>query len=127
MRTAYSTPEGFTVSGGAIWVAGEEELTQVAGNEGKGKSFPFNVNNKVDQNDKKIKVVESYLNSEDLVVLKDDYIVKTYLLCYPIGNQLVATIHMSGARELSTEELDLLFVNNHELLRVANYLFRGDV
>ncbi|MGJ9384393.1 TIR domain-containing protein [Salipaludibacillus sp. CF4.18] len=126
LRTAYSTPEGFTVSGGAIWKADNNALSHVSGNEGKGRSFAFDVNDGKPE-EEKIQVVDSFLKSEDIVILKDDYIVKTYLLCYPIGNNLVATIHLTGSKdELSEESIDLLFMTNYELLRVANHIFGGD-
>ncbi|MEC5423381.1 hypothetical protein QGM71_07710 [Virgibacillus sp. C22-A2] len=76
--------------------------------------------------EEKIHVVNSFLNSEDIVILKDNYVVATYLLCYLIGKNLVATIHLSGSRKLSEDEIDILFINNHELLRVANHIFGGD-
>lgn len=47
------------------------------------------------------------------------------MLCYPIGNQLVLTVAITGRRELSQEEIDQIFLDNHNLLNTINNIYGG--
>ncbi|WP_174614718.1 TIR domain-containing protein [Virgibacillus ihumii] len=124
-RSSFMPPDGFNVVGAGIWKVVEKKgLEQIAGNEGRNKFYPFNINNEREEGNK-ILVVDSFLNSEEQVILLEDFLVNTYLLCYPIGKELVLTIHIRGRGNLTESNFNQLFVVNHELLSSVNYLFGG--
>ncbi|WP_026694243.1 nucleotide-binding protein [Peribacillus kribbensis] len=122
---AFRPPHQFTVQGIGVWKAdGTEGLRQIAGNEGRGKFYPFSINEERGEEDH-ILVIDSFLRSEEQVLLKDSHFDETYVICYPIASTLLITVAISGKKELSDEELDKLFLANHNLMGTINYLFGG--
>lgn len=124
-RSSFIPPDGYNVFGSGVWKEVENKgIQQIAGNEGRNRFYPFNINDdRADGN--KILVVDCFLNSEEQVILLEDFLVKTYLICYPIGKDLVLTIHVRGRESLTEDDFNQLFVANHELLSSVNYLFGG--
>ncbi|WP_404427726.1 nucleotide-binding protein [Ureibacillus chungkukjangi] len=125
-RSTYYPPEGFNVAGAGVWkVAENEGLELISGNEGRNSKFyAFNINDDR-QKGNEILVVDSFLSSVEQVTLLEDTLIKTYLICYPIGKDLVLTVHIRGTKLLQENELDQLFLTNHELMSTINYLFGG--
>ncbi|MFB4475382.1 TIR domain-containing protein [Oceanobacillus caeni] len=122
---AFQPPDAYTVEGIGVWEAqATRGLQQIAGNEGRDKFYPFNINNDRDEEDK-ILVVDCFLNSEEQVLLIDTHFDKKYVLCYPIDNKLVITVAITGRFELSNENLNQIFLSNHELIKGIHYLFGG--
>ncbi|GAE35167.1 TIR domain-containing protein [Halalkalibacter akibai] len=129
VRSTYKAPPSFFVEGIGVWITEETEdlrgLRQIAGNEGSGKFYDFGVNTNKEASDR-ILVIDCLLNSEELVLLKSDITFdKTYVLCYPIGNEIVLTVAINGRNALTEEEIDSIFLENHKLLGIINYLFGG--
>jgi hypothetical protein len=129
VRSTYKAPTSYFVEGIGVWLMKEDQeltgLRQIAGNEGQGKFYEFGINADKEQSDR-IVVIDCLLNSEELVLLKNNSSFdKTYVLCYPIGNKLVLTVAITGKNALSENEIDQIFLDNHKLLGIINYLFGG--
>lgn len=123
---AYQVPRTYSVEGVGIWKReGNDGLRQIAGNEGQGKFYEFNVNDNKEA-EERIIVIDCLLNSEELVLFKNKTSFdNTYVLCYPIDNQLVITVAITGRIELSENDFDQVFLDNHDLLDTINNLFGG--
>ncbi|MFX3632797.1 MAG: nucleotide-binding protein [Candidatus Pristimantibacillus sp.] len=128
IRIAYDTSalDGYRVTGAAIWQAGLDGMTQIAGNVGKGRYFPYHSNEGKDDGESKILVVDTYLNSTMRFLKLGKHIAAGYLLCYPVGKEFVITVHLAGARAASEEDLTRLAELNSELMDMINYLLGGD-
>ncbi|AFC28663.1 nucleotide-binding protein-like protein [Paenibacillus mucilaginosus 3016] len=127
LRSAYQPIEGYRVVGAAVWKArGNEGLEQVAGNVGRNKFYPFTVNDDKRDAEGTIVVVDAFLNGLEKVVLLSDRVVKTYLLCYPVGKDLMLVLHVSGKRAMSPEDCETLLQVNHKLMGTINHLFGGE-
>lgn len=129
VRSTYMVPPSYFVEGIGVWLKEENQdytgLRQIAGNEGQGKFYDFGVNTGKNQSER-IVVVDCLLNSEELVLLKNNTSFdKKYVLCYPIGNEIVLTVALTGRVSLSEAEMDQIFLDNHKLLGIINYLFGG--
>ncbi|MCZ8518169.1 MULTISPECIES: nucleotide-binding protein [Paenibacillus] len=127
LRSAYQPIEGYRVVGAAVWKArGTEGLEQVAGNVGRDKFYPFTVNDNKKDNEANIVVVDAFLNGLEKVVLLSERVVKTYLLCYPVGKDLMLVLHVSGKRTMSSEDYEAQLQVNHKLISTINHLFGGE-
>jgi len=70
--------------------------------------------------------MDCFLQSNELVFQKSSTAFdNTYVLCYPIGNQLVLTVAITGRKALSQEEIDDIFLDNYNLLNTLNNIFGG--
>jgi hypothetical protein len=127
IRIAYDTSKtGHKVTGAAIWkVDGADGLRQVGGNIGRNKFYPFTVNDGKQEGEPRVLVVDAYLTSTQQVVLYKKHVANVYLLCYPVGEELVITIHLSG-RHATAAELGKLMDSNEGLLSTIHYLFGGE-
>ncbi|MCZ8514517.1 nucleotide-binding protein [Paenibacillus filicis] len=126
-RSAYRAVPGYNVVGAAVWKANRDGLEQVAGNVGKKKSYPFKINEQPSGTQPVIQVVEAYLQSlEKFVLLHDHRVVKTYLICYPVGKDLLLAVHISGRQAMSGEDVEKQLELNEKLLSTINDLFGGD-
>ncbi|UOY92516.1 nucleotide-binding protein [Ectobacillus sp. JY-23] len=122
LQAAYAIFPGFNNSGVGVWKKeGSDGLKHVAGKVGSVNFYPFHAKDE----QKRVLVVESFLKGEVLVHLTHAHLFHTYLICYPIGKDLVITITMDGRRELSEEETRYVIVANQELMGTINYLFGG--
>lgn len=119
LRSAFAPPARFKVSGGAVFKAADKGLAYAAGRENRETFIPYDING--GKQGEKL-VADCFLNSEERVLLINDLLVKTYLICYPFKN-IVATVHISGPYELNKEQLDEMFSTNQELLRIIQFLF----
>lgn len=125
LLSAYLPPETYKVEGIGIWRAINDGLKQIAGNEGRGGYFDFNVNQGKKEAERMV-VVDCYLNNEDKVLIKTNtHFDKTYVLCYSIGKELVLTVAITGKQLLEEKDFDQVFLNNHNLLGTINNLFGG--
>jgi hypothetical protein len=126
VRNAYQAPSSYYVEGIGVWQAeGQDGLRQIAGNDGQGKFYPFNVNENRAETERII-VVDCFLQSNELVLQKySTAFDNTYMLCYPIGNQLVLTVAITGRRALSQKKIDDIFLDNYNLLSTINNIFGG--
>ncbi|MFC0476252.1 TIR domain-containing protein [Robertmurraya beringensis] len=128
VRNGYKAPENFYVEGTGVWKPiGTDGLKQVAGNEGQGEFFNFNVNHGKNLNDPdRIVVVDCFQQSEELVFEKTtSHYDNTYVLCYPIRNKLVLTVALTGRPTLSKDEIDQIFLDNYSLLDTINKIYGG--
>jgi hypothetical protein len=126
VRNAYQAPNSYYVEGIGVWQAeGQDGLRQIAGNDGQGEFYPFNVNDNRAETDRII-VIDCFLQSNELVLQKTSTAFdNTYVLCYPIGNQLVLTVAITGRRALTRTEIDDIFLDNYNLLSTINTIFGG--
>ncbi|NBD24514.1 TIR domain-containing protein [Paenibacillus glycinis] len=125
IRTAYDGRAVGKVSGAAVWKAeGSDGIRQVAGNVGRGKFYSFSAYE--DAGEQAPLVVDVYRTStEQAILYKGHGVGKIYLLCYPVGRELVVTVHLTG--HVSTrEQLEQLMDANEELMSTVHYLFGGD-
>ncbi|WP_409298940.1 TIR domain-containing protein [Peribacillus sp. SCS-26] len=126
VRNGYEAPPNYYVEAIGVWQAeGTDGLRQIAGNEGQGSFYPFHINETRDPSDRII-VVDSFLQSEELVLEKNTSAFdNTYVLCYPIGKKLVITIAISGKEKLDRKEIDQIFLSNYNLLNTINSIYGG--
>ncbi|GHI01456.1 TIR domain-containing protein [Neobacillus kokaensis] len=126
VRNAYAAPDAYYVEAIGVWKAeGKDGLRQIAGNDGQGEFYPFNINDSRADNERII-VIDCFLQSTELVFQKNSTAFdNTYVLCYPIGNQLVLTVAITGKGTLCQEEFDFIFLDNYNLLSTINTIFGG--
>lgn len=126
VRNAYQAPNGYDVEGIGVWQSEERDgLRQIAGNDGQGKFYPFNVNDDREES-KRIVVMDCFLQCTELVFEKNNTAFdSTYVLCYPIGNQLVLTVAITGRTPLGQGDIDHIFLDNYKLLSTINNIFGG--
>lgn len=126
VRNAVLPPMGFRITGAAFWLKrGNDGIEQVGGNVGKGRFFPFNANHGITDETKKIFVLDAYLKGR-WTFLKMRQVADVYVLCYPLDSDHVLSVHISGPRVLSDEELREIVNLNQELLSTINHLVGGD-
>lgn len=126
IRTTYQPPLNFSIEGIGVWHAEDNGLRQIAGNEGRNLFYQFGIN-EGKQESNRIIVVDCFFKNEESVLRKSDiHFDKRYALCYPIGNQLVLLVAITGTRELSEVEIDSIFKHNYNLMDTINYIFGGD-
>jgi hypothetical protein len=129
IRTAYdpSALDGCRVIGAAVWRAdGTDGIGQVAGNVGRGKFYSFRVNDGKQPGEPRIVVVDAYLEGTEQVVMFRKHVANVYLICYPIGETLVVTLHLSGPYLYDSGQFDRLIEANQALMNTVHYLFGGD-
>ncbi|MEK8133148.1 nucleotide-binding protein [Paenibacillus filicis] len=129
LRNAYNPAElsGYKVTGAAVWKAeGTTGIRQVAGNVGRGRFYAFDPEEQQADSASRIFVVNAYISRKTQFCLYGQHIAKVYLLCYPIGKELVVTLHLSGTRTVDQENLIRLQADNQELMDTIHYLFGGD-
>lgn len=127
LRSVYAIHPTFKMDGVGVWKkVGSEGLRHIAGKAGDIGFYSFNANEDKDVSGAdRILVIDSFLKGEELVHLTKDHLFKTYLICYPIGNELVITVTISGPSLLTDEQIDSQFLANFELIKTINYLFGG--
>ncbi|WP_019240594.1 MULTISPECIES: nucleotide-binding protein [Bacillus] len=127
LRSVYAIYPDFSINGVGAWKkTNSEGLKHVSGKKGQVDFYPFNINQGKDDNHKdRILVIDCFNKSEELILKTEDHFVKTYLICYPIQNDLVLTVTINGSRELSEEEIKLLIPMNSELMKTVNDLLGG--
>ncbi|WP_427125070.1 TIR domain-containing protein (plasmid) [Priestia megaterium] len=128
LRSVYAIHPEFDIDGVGVWrKEGTDGLTHVAGLVGRSKFYSFQVNDdKEDNAVDRIQVIDSFIKGEELIHLTKDHLFRTYLICYPIGNELVLTVTISTSyTTLTNEEIAYLIVANEELIKTINYLFGG--
>ncbi|MBE1441213.1 TIR domain-containing protein [Paenibacillus sp. OAS669] len=125
VRNSLLAPEGFRVTGAAIWKKeGNDGVRQVGGNVGRGKFYRFQTYAEK-KNDKKIYVLEAFLNST-WEFLRRKEVAEVYVLCYPLDKEHVLSVHISGLKVLSKEDLTEIVHHNEELLATISHLVGGD-
>ncbi|KQN97001.1 TIR domain-containing protein [Paenibacillus sp. Leaf72] len=129
LRNSYdlSSLNGFQVRGGAVWKAnGTEGIGFVAGTIGRDRYYLFADHADKNEGEERILVVDSYLESKvQFTYYGRAAFANEYVLCYPLGKELVVSLHIRGNLEISEENFALLDLANHELLTTLNYLFEG--
>ncbi|MBM7691297.1 hypothetical protein JOC77_000702 [Peribacillus deserti] len=127
LRSVYALLPSFKMDGVGVWKKeGLDGLKHAAGKAGEITFYSFNVNNGKEENaPDRILVIDSLLKGEELVHLTKDHLFKTYLICYPIGEELVITVTISGSDILTDDQLDSHFAANYDLIKTINYLFGG--
>jgi len=127
LRSVYAIHPAFKMDGVGVWKKESTDgLKHVAGKAGDINFYSFNANSeKTDDAADRILVIDSLIKGEELVHLTKDHLFKTYLICYPIGNELVITVTISGTDILTDEQIDSQFLSNYDLIKTINYLFGG--
>jgi hypothetical protein len=127
LRSVYAIHPLFKMDGVGVWKKeGMDGLKHVAGKVGDVSFYSFNANNNKEEDaTDRILVIDSLLKGEEMVHLTKDHLFKTYLICYPIGNQLVITVTISGPDVLTNDQIDSQFFANYDLIKTINYLFGG--
>jgi predicted nucleotide-binding protein len=127
LRSVYAIHPMYNMDGVGVWKKeGTDGLKHVAGKRGDINFYPFHVNDQKEENaNDRILVIDSLLKGEELVHLTKDHLFKTYLICYPIGSELVITVTISGPELLTDSQIDTQFLANYDLIKTINYLFGG--
>ncbi|MGG1613829.1 nucleotide-binding protein [Paenibacillus phoenicis] len=127
IRTSILPPQGYLVTGAALWkVQGDEGIGQVGGNVGKGRFFTFQENQeRVESGQQPIYVLDAYLTAKWAFFNRLE-VEQVYILCYPLGREHVLSVHFSGRHHLTDEQLGIIVSDNNELLRTIDYILGGD-
>lgn len=116
----------FRVTGAAFWAkSGNDGIAQIGGNVGRGRFFPFNVNESNGATQQSIYVIDVY-NSGKWAFYHDEEVAQVYVFCYPLGVNHVLSVHFTGHQTLLDEELSEVVEHNRELLRTIRHLVGGD-
>lgn len=122
-----SALDRYKVTGAAVWkVEGTDGLRYAAGNVGRNRFFPFGANDHKQAGEKRIVVLDAYLDGKVQFLLYRTHVANEYLLCYPVDKKMVITIHITGPQLLTPEDLFRVDEDNEDLMSTINYLFGGD-
>lgn len=123
VRNSFLPPKHGRVIGAAMWQARENVgLVQVGGNVGRGHSYPFPSS---EEKDKRPGVMEAYLAGEWTFFQRTE-VAEVYILCYPVGDKHVLSVHFSGVEGLSADDLTAVVAYNRDLFRTVKHLVGGD-
>jgi hypothetical protein len=116
------SPNGTRVTGAALWKTIESEgMLQVGGNVGKGKFFTFS--------DHTSGIKRSYVIDVKLSSQWNFYKIKNvapgYILCYPLSEGYVLSVHISGL-DLESVKLAGTVQDNEDLFHTINHLVGGN-
>jgi predicted nucleotide-binding protein len=126
IRNSLLAPPGFRITGAAIWKQFDNEIIrQVGGNVGRGRSFHLWDNDGKQDGDQRIFVLDAF-QSREWSFFRRQEIAIVYILCYPLGENLVLSVHISGTMELSDKQLAEIVEINDELLITVRHLEGGD-
>jgi hypothetical protein len=124
VRNSFLPPEQCRVIGAALWRASEGEgLMYVGGNVGRGHVYPFSLHE--EQRDKRPGVLDAFLRREWTFFQRTE-VAEVYILCYPLGEKHVLSVHFSGNDGLSDKDLTATVMHNRDLFRTVNHLVGGD-
>lgn len=122
-RNAIMPPQNFHVTGAAIWQRqGNDGMRQVAGNVGRNRFFPFDTQ-ETDQ--EKIYVLDVYF-SQEWTFYNIRELEEVYVLCYPLSEDYVLSVHFSGPYKLSDDQLKVIVAENSELFNIIDNLIGGN-
>ncbi|MFC6648481.1 hypothetical protein [Paenibacillus rhizoplanae] len=106
-----------------MWRAeAEAGLKQVGGNVGRGQMYPFAA---FGDGSVKPGVLDAFLTKE-WTFLQRTEVAEVYILCYPLGENHVLSVHFSGSQRLSAEDITAVVAYNRDLFRTVNHLVGGD-
>lgn len=126
VRNSIMAPQGFRVTGAALWrKQGLDGIGQVAGNVGRGQFFSFSAAERRQDKDHQIYVIDVFLNGK-WSFFKREELALVYVLCYPLGREHVLSVHFAGQRLLEESELAAIVQLNNDLLRTIDHLIGGD-
>lgn len=127
IRNSILTPAGFRTTGAAIWESVEGIIRQVGGNVGRGRAFPLDGTDggNGSGSGEPVYVLEA-LNSKVWSFFNRREIEEVYILCYPLGNEHVLSVHISGEDTLDDRQLEEIVAANDELLNTIRNLIGGD-
>lgn len=114
------------VIGAAIWYADSDSISQKSGNVGRGRSYSINANGNLLEGEPRKLVVDAYLDSRFTFIQIAADIENEYLLCYPISNNHVISIHITCDSYIQEIDFDKLESDNQELISILHHLFGGD-
>ncbi|WP_138496011.1 TIR domain-containing protein [Paenibacillus pinistramenti] len=129
IRTAYDTRTiaSAKVSGAAVWtVEGTDGIRQVAGNVGRGKFYDFK-EYKSESASKPLVIDVHLTGTEQAILYNKTGVASVYLLCYPVGKELVVTIHLTISGGIAASHIESLMNENEELMSSIHYIFGGEV
>ncbi|MGO0061918.1 TIR domain-containing protein [Brevibacillus fluminis] len=124
VRNSLLPPDGYRVTGAAIWKVAGDGVRQVGGNVGKGRFYSFQEYAEK-KGAKKIYVLEAFLNGTWEFLHRKE-VAEVYVLCYPLDTDHVLSVHMAGMETLSHEDLAEVVSHNGELLSTISHLVGGD-
>ncbi|MNL78491.1 hypothetical protein D3C87_2048920 [compost metagenome] len=89
---------------------------------GRGHSYPFSPN---EEKGSRPGVLEAFLTKEWTFFQRTE-VAEVYILCYPLGEKHVLSVHFSGSDGLSADDLTDVVSYNRDLFRTVNHLVGGD-
>lgn len=125
IRNSILPPSGYRTLGAALWKRINDDLVQVGGNVGRGRSFHILANNEKKSDEEHIIVLRVY-NTGEWTFFGRREIAAVHVLCYPLGTEHVLSVHFSGKIELTAEQLKGIVEENDDLLVTIQSLVGGD-
>ncbi len=124
VRNSFLPPKHCRVMGAAMWQAREGEgLMQVGGNVGRGHVYPLSLYEA--EQEKRPGVLDAFMSKEWTFFQRTE-VAEVYILCYPLGEKHVLSVHFSGSDGLSADDLTEVVTHNRDLFRTVNHLVGGD-
>lgn len=116
----------YRVTGAAFWKRrGDEGIAQIGGNVGRGRFFSFDGKGEASPSNQSIYVMDVY-HSGKWAFYHEEEVAQVYVFCYPLGVNHVLSVHFTGHKILTDEDLAEIVEQNRELLRTIRHLVGGD-
>lgn len=124
IRNSFLPPEGYKVTGAALWKKSNEYIKQVGGNVGRNREYHLNENEHKDDGEQNIMVLES-LKTSQYTFFNTPGIEAVSVLCYPLGKEHVLSVHISGRENLIDYTYSEIVENNDLLLNTIRHMIGG--
>ena len=126
IRNSFISPSSLRTIGAAIWMRTDDEwISQVGGNVGRGRSFHLHENENLPDDKQRIYVVDAFISGKWSFFHRRE-IAEVYILCYPLSERHVLSVHISGSRMMTATELGKMVDGNDELLATITHLVGGE-
>lgn len=124
IRNSFIAPEGYRVTGAAVWRKADDYIKQVGGNVGRNREYHLNENELKSDDEQNIMVLES-LQTNQFTFFNTPGIDVVSVLCYPLGKGHVLSVHISGREKLDDLDYADIVENNDLLLNTIRNMIGG--
>jgi predicted nucleotide-binding protein len=125
IRISFAAPPfgGYSVTHVALYSKqGSDGMKFVGGNIDQGAFYPF----QTDKPDEELPIVIKVQRSSQWSFTHEQHVEKVSVLCYPLGNEHVLSVRLTGDTVLTKDHLEAVVEQNAELLTTIKHLVGGD-